>query len=45
MVTIGILFVYGIGAGLNVFNISIICGIIPLVFGAVFFFMPGKKLL
>lgn len=40
MVTIGILFVYAVGAGVNVFYLSLICGVIPLVFGAVFFFMP-----
>lgn len=43
MITIGILFVYSVGAGVNVFWLSIICGIIPLIFGAVFFFMPGKN--
>lgn len=42
MITIGILFVYAVGSGVSVFWLSIICGIIPLVFGAVFFFMPGK---
>jgi len=40
MVTIGILFVYAVGAGVNVFWLSLICGLIPLVFGVVFFFMP-----
>jgi SP family facilitated glucose transporter-like MFS transporter 8 len=40
MITIGILFVYGVGAGVNVFVLSIICGVIPLIFGAVFLFMP-----
>lgn len=40
MVTIGILFVYAVGAGVNVFYLSIICGIIPLIFGVIFFFMP-----
>ncbi|TMW48141.1 hypothetical protein DOY81_006774 [Sarcophaga bullata] len=40
MITAGILFVYAIGAGLNVFWMSIVCGILPLVFGAVFVFMP-----
>uniref|UniRef100_U5EQL0 Facilitated trehalose transporter Tret1 n=1 Tax=Corethrella appendiculata TaxID=1370023 RepID=U5EQL0_9DIPT len=40
MVTIGILFVYAVGAGVNVFILSIICGIIPLVFGLIFYFMP-----
>lgn len=40
MITIGILFVYAIGSAVNVFYLSIICGAIPLIFGAVFFFMP-----
>ncbi|KAI8122244.1 facilitated trehalose transporter Tret1-2 homolog isoform X1 [Lucilia cuprina] len=40
MITAGILFVYAIGAGLDVFWMSIVCGILPLVFGAVFVFMP-----
>lgn len=42
MITIGILFVYAVGAGVGVFVLSIICGIIPLVFGLIFFFMPGE---
>ncbi|KAM7357345.1 solute carrier family 2 member nebulosa isoform 2-T3 [Cochliomyia hominivorax] len=40
MITAGILFVYAIGAGLNVFWMSIVCGLLPLVFGAIFVFMP-----
>ncbi|XP_017016368.1 facilitated trehalose transporter Tret1-2 homolog isoform X1 [Drosophila kikkawai] len=40
MITIGILFVYAIGAGLDIFWVSVICGILPLVFGVIFFFMP-----
>ncbi|XP_067642413.1 facilitated trehalose transporter Tret1-2 homolog isoform X2 [Eurosta solidaginis] len=40
MITAGILFVYAIGAGLNVFWMSIVCGVIPIVFGLVFVFMP-----
>ncbi|TDG49640.1 hypothetical protein AWZ03_003878 [Drosophila navojoa] len=40
MITIGILFVYGIGAGLDVNKMSIVCGIIPIIFGVIFFFMP-----
>jgi MFS family permease len=43
MITIGILFVYAVGAGVSVFVLSIICGLLPLIFGAVFFFMPGKS--
>lgn len=44
MVTIGILFVYAIGYGLSVFHFSIVCGILPLIFGAVFIFMPESPL-
>ncbi|XP_037813161.1 facilitated trehalose transporter Tret1 isoform X2 [Lucilia sericata] len=40
MITAGILFVYAVGAGLDVFWMSIVCGILPLVFGAIFVFMP-----
>ncbi|KRF85118.1 facilitated trehalose transporter Tret1-2 homolog isoform X2 [Drosophila virilis] len=40
MITIGILFVYGIGAGLDVFWMSVVCGILPIIFGVIFFFMP-----
>uniref|UniRef100_A0A336LQF3 Facilitated trehalose transporter Tret1 n=1 Tax=Culicoides sonorensis TaxID=179676 RepID=A0A336LQF3_CULSO len=40
MITIGILFVYAVGSGVNVFILSIICGVIPLIFGLIFFFMP-----
>lgn len=40
MVTVGILFSYAVGAGVNVMILSIICGIIPLIFGAIFVFMP-----
>ncbi|XP_034484214.1 facilitated trehalose transporter Tret1-2 homolog isoform X1 [Drosophila innubila] len=40
MITIGILFVYGIGAGLDVMWMSIVCGILPIIFGVIFFFMP-----
>lgn len=36
----GILFAYVIGAHVTVFRASIIGGLIPLVFGAIFFFMP-----
>uniref|UniRef100_A0A0A1WTN4 Facilitated trehalose transporter Tret1-2 homolog n=2 Tax=Zeugodacus cucurbitae TaxID=28588 RepID=A0A0A1WTN4_ZEUCU len=40
MITAGILFVYAIGAGLNVMWMSIVCGLIPLIFGVIFVFMP-----
>lgn len=44
MITIGILFVYIIGWAANVFLMSIICGLIPLLFGAIFVFMPETPL-
>ncbi|XP_065074834.1 facilitated trehalose transporter Tret1-like [Ochlerotatus camptorhynchus] len=40
LVTVGILFAYGVGAAVSVQTLSIICGVIPLVFGLIFFFMP-----
>lgn len=40
MITAGILFAYAIGAGCNVFYTTLICGLMPLIFGAVFVFMP-----
>jgi MFS family permease len=44
MVTIGILFVYGVGSATSVLVLSVICGIVPLVFGAIFWFMPETPL-
>ncbi|PSN36458.1 hypothetical protein C0J52_18340 [Blattella germanica] len=44
MVTIGILFVYGIGSAVEPMHLSMICGIVPLVFGVIFFFMPETPL-
>lgn len=40
MITAGILFVYAIGAGLDIFYMSVVCGLLPLVFGVIFVFMP-----
>jgi len=40
MVVIGILVAYAVGAGVSTFVLSLICGVIPLVFGVIFFFMP-----
>lgn len=40
MVTVGILFAYAIGYFMNVFTFSIVCAVIPLVFGLIFVFMP-----
>lgn len=44
MVTIGILFVYCIGYDLKVYVFSIICGVLPIVFGLTFIFMPESPL-
>lgn len=44
MMVIGILFVYSVGMKVNVFVLSVICACIPLVFGAVFVFMPETPL-
>ncbi|EEB18018.1 sugar transporter, putative [Pediculus humanus corporis] len=40
MVTLGILFVYIIGGKVTAQVLSIICGVIPLIFALIFFFMP-----
>jgi MFS family permease len=40
LVNVGILFVYVIGAYVEVFWMNVICSIIPIVFGLTFFFMP-----
>lgn len=40
LINSGILFVYVIGAFMTVFWMSVVCGIVPLVFGLIFFFMP-----
>lgn len=40
LIIFGILFSYTVGAVLPVFWTSVVCGIIPLVFGAIFIFMP-----
>lgn len=40
MITIGILFAYGVGNYTSVFVFNILCGLIPILFGAIFFFMP-----
>jgi len=44
MVTIGILFGYGVGSATSVNVFSIICGVVPLVFGAIFWLMPETPL-
>ena len=36
----GILFAFIVGGGVNVFWLSIIGGVIPFIFGAIFYFMP-----
>ncbi|KAL0277053.1 UNVERIFIED_CONTAM: hypothetical protein PYX00_004473 [Menopon gallinae] len=40
MITLGILFVYVLGKCVNAFYLTVICGVVPLVFGAAFFFVP-----
>lgn len=40
MVTVGILYVYVVGSFFNVFTFSVLCAIVPLLFGAIFVFMP-----
>lgn len=44
MVTVGILFVYIVGAYVDVFVLNIICMCVPIVFGCIFFFMPETPL-
>nr|CAD7258261.1 unnamed protein product [Timema shepardi] len=44
MVTVGILFVYVLGSQVNAFALTLVCGIVPLVFGVIFFFMPETPL-
>lgn len=40
MLTIGILFVYAVGSGASVFILSLVCGLIPIIFAVIFVFMP-----
>lgn len=40
LIIAGILFSYVVGTFMPVFMTSLICGAVPLVFGAIFFFMP-----
>lgn len=40
MITIGILFAYVVGSYTSVLVFNILCTILPLIFGVVFFFMP-----
>lgn len=44
METLGILFVYVVGYGLSVFTFTWICAVLPVVFVAVFAFMPESPL-
>jgi SP family facilitated glucose transporter-like MFS transporter 8 len=44
MLTVGILFVYGLGSEVSVFTLSVVCGVVPLVFGVIFIFMPETPL-
>jgi MFS family permease len=40
LISLGVLFVYTIGAFLSVFYTNIVCGICPLIFFGIFIFMP-----
>lgn len=40
MITVGILFAYAVGSYTSVFVFNILCTLIPIIFGLVFFFMP-----
>lgn len=40
MLVIGVLFSYIVGSNATVFTLNLICAAIPLVFGAIFMFMP-----
>ncbi|CAG9793661.1 unnamed protein product [Diatraea saccharalis] len=40
MITVGILFAYAVGSYTSVFVFNILCTLIPIIFGAIFFFMP-----
>ncbi|XP_052750009.1 facilitated trehalose transporter Tret1-2 homolog isoform X2 [Galleria mellonella] len=40
MITIGILFAYAVGSYTSVLAFNILCTIIPIIFGIIFFFMP-----
>ncbi|CAH0398588.1 unnamed protein product [Chilo suppressalis] len=40
MITVGILFAYAVGSYTSVFVFNILCTLIPIIFGVIFFFMP-----
>ncbi|XP_045766502.1 facilitated trehalose transporter Tret1-2 homolog isoform X2 [Maniola jurtina] len=40
MITVGILFAYAVGSYTSIFVFNILCTMIPIIFGLVFFFMP-----
>lgn len=40
LVVSGLVFIYSVGAFVDIFTLSVIGGIIPLIFGATFYFMP-----
>lgn len=44
MLVIGVLFSYIVGSKTSVFALNLICGAIPLIFGAIFVFMPETPL-
>lgn len=40
LLALGVLFVYSVGAGIRIFLLSVVCAIVPIIFGAIFVFMP-----
>nr|CAD7205691.1 unnamed protein product [Timema douglasi] len=44
MVVLGILFAYVIGYSDDILVMSLVCGLLPIVFGVIFFFMPESPL-
>lgn len=41
MINLGIVATYALGLILDVFWLSIACGVVPIVYGILFFFMPN----
>jgi sugar porter (SP) family MFS transporter len=40
LLSLGVLFAYVVGASIRIFLLSVVCAIVPLIFGAIFIFMP-----
>ncbi|XP_062552042.1 facilitated trehalose transporter Tret1-like [Armigeres subalbatus] len=41
MINLGIVFTYALGLDMNVFWLSVACGLVPILYGVLFFFMPN----